>query len=45
MDELFLIERYIGDVKAIIGLQFVYEPETIDVKDIEYEEFPEAAVA
>ena len=35
MDELWQIERHIGEIKAIIGLQFAYEPETIDAKDIE----------
>jgi hypothetical protein len=36
MDELWQIERHIGEIKAIIGLQFAYEPETIDSKDVEY---------
>jgi len=35
MDELWQIERHIGEIKAIIGLQFAYEPETIDSKDVE----------
>ena len=36
MDELWQIERHIGEIKAIIGLQFAYEPETIDSKDVEF---------
>lgn len=36
MDELWQIERHIGEIKAIIGLQFAYEPETIDNKDVEF---------
>ena len=41
MDEFFDIEKNIGDVKAIIGLQFNFENETIDEKEIEYEKFEE----
>lgn len=42
MDEFFDIEQNIGEVKAIIGLQFNYENETIDEKDIEHEKFDDA---
>ena len=42
MDELWQIEKHIGDIKAIIGLQFAFEPDSIDAKDVEYEEFDEA---
>jgi len=39
MDELFQIERHIGDVQAVIGLQFNSEKEYIDEDDVEYEVF------
>lgn len=39
MDEFFDIEKNVGNVKAIIGLQFNYENEAIDEKDLEYEKF------
>lgn len=39
MDEFFDIEKNVGYVKAIIGLQFNFENETIDEKDLEYEKF------
>lgn len=41
MDEFFDIERNIGEVKAIIGLQFAHEPESEDDQKIEFEKFPE----
>ena len=43
MDEYFAIEQHIGEVQAVIGLQFTYEPEELDSKDTEYEEFKEEA--
>jgi hypothetical protein len=43
MDELFAIEQTVGDVQAVIGLQFNSEKEYIDEDDVEYERF-EAAV-
>ena len=39
MDELFDIEKHIGEVVGVIGLQFNYEQETINEDDIEYEKF------
>jgi hypothetical protein len=41
MDELFMIEKYIGEVQAVIGLQFNSEKEYIEEYEIRYEEFPE----
>ena len=41
MDELFQIERNLGEVQAIIGLQFNSEKEYIEEYEIQYEEFPE----
>ena len=41
MDELFMIEKHLGEVRAVAGLQFQYEKETIDEMDIEFEHFPE----
>jgi hypothetical protein len=43
MDEYFALEQHIGEVQAVIGLQFTYEPEELDSKDLEYEEFKEEA--
>ena len=45
MDELFQIEKHIGEVAAIIGLQFQYEKEYIQEDEVEYEVFPEPEVA
>jgi len=45
MDELFMIEKQIGEVQAIIGLQFNSEKEYIEEYEIQYEEFPEPEVA
>jgi len=42
MDELWQIEKHIGEIKAIIGLQFAFEPDTIEQKDVELYEFTEA---
>lgn len=41
MDELFMIEKYLGDVAAVIGLQFNLDKDKEDENDIEYEVFPE----
>lgn len=41
MDEFFMIEKNIGEVQAIIGLQFNYEKEHFEEEEIEYEQFPE----
>lgn len=41
MDELFMIEKHIGEVQAIIGLQFNSEKEYIEEYEVQYEEFPE----
>jgi hypothetical protein len=41
MDELFGIEKHIGEVQAIISLQFNYEKEYTEEHEIEYEAFPE----
>jgi len=43
MDEYFALEQHIGEVQAVIGLQFTYEPEEVETKDLEYEEFKEEA--
>ena len=39
MDELFAIERNLGEVQAVIGLQFNSEKWAIEEDDIEYERF------
>jgi len=44
MDEMFSIEKQLGEVIAVIGLQFQYEKEVMDEADIEYEHFPEPEV-
>jgi hypothetical protein len=41
MDELFNIEQFVGEVAAIISLQFHSEREFISEDQIVYEEFPE----
>ncbi len=43
MDEFFDVEKSIGEICGVIGLQFGYEPEQVDEKEIEYEAFPEEA--
>jgi hypothetical protein len=45
MDEFLDIEMNIGQIKAIIGLQFAYEPEVVDENTLEWERFPEVEVA
>lgn len=44
MDEFFSIEAVLGEVKAIIGLQFTEEQEYVREDEIEYEKFPEEPV-
>lgn len=44
MDELFMIEKHIGEVQAIVGLQLETEREYIEESEIEYEVFPEPEV-
>ena len=39
MDELFSIETILGEVKAVVGLQFAIEPELEDESTTKYEEF------
>lgn len=41
MDELFMIEKHIGEVQAVVGLQFETEREYIEETEIEYEVFPD----
>ena len=41
MDELFNIEKHIGEIQAVIGLQFNSEKEYIEDYEVEYEVFPE----
>ena len=41
MDELFMIEKNLGEVQAVIGLQFNSEKEYIEEYEVEYEVFPE----
>jgi hypothetical protein len=44
MDELFMIEKHIGDVAAVIGLQFHLDKDKEEEGDIVLEEFPEPEV-
>jgi hypothetical protein len=39
MDELFSIETILGEVKAVVGLQYEVEPLLEDESSIKYEEF------
>lgn len=39
MDELFMIEKHIGEVQGIVGLQYEAEKEYIDENEVEYEVF------
>lgn len=41
MDELFMIEKHIGEVQAVVGLQFGYEREYIEEHEVQYEVFAE----
>lgn len=40
MDEFFHIEKHIGEVYAIVSLQFQYEKEILEEHEVVYEEFP-----
>lgn len=42
MDEFFQIEKHLGEVKAVLGLQFVAEPDATNKKDVQYLQFSEA---
>ena len=44
MDELFMIEKQVGEVQAIIGLQFNSEKEYIDEDEVEKIVFEEEIV-
>jgi len=44
MDELFMIEKNIGEVQAVVGLQFEKEKEYIEDNEVEYEVFAEPEV-
>lgn len=39
MDELFMIEKHIGEVQGIVGLQYESQKEYIDENEVEYEVF------
>ena len=39
MDELLSIENCVGQIAGAIGLQFAYENETVNLEEIEKEEF------
>lgn len=39
MDELLAIEKSVGEIAGAIGLQFAYENETVNLEEIEKEEF------
>jgi len=41
MDEFMDIEKNLGSIKAVIGLQFAYEAEAVDEANLEWEKFPE----
>ena len=44
MDELFLIEKVVGEVSGIVSLQYEPEKEYTEENEIEYEVFPEPEV-
>ena len=44
MDELLAIEKNVGEIAGVIGLQFAYENETINLEEIDKEEFKEVCV-
>jgi hypothetical protein len=44
MDELFMVEKHIGEVASVIGLQFYLDKDKEEETDIIYEEFPEPEV-
>ena len=39
MDELLAIEKSVGEIAGAIGLQFAYENETVNLEEVEKEEF------
>ena len=39
-----MIEKYIGEVQAVVGLQFETEKEYIEDNEVEYEVFPEPEI-
>lgn len=41
MDEMFMIEKHIGEIQAVVSLQFNYEKEYTEEHEVQYEEFPE----
>lgn len=41
MDEFFMVEKHIGEVVGIIGLQYNAEKHHIESHEVVYEEFPE----
>jgi len=45
MDELFTIETILGEVKAVVGLQYAQEAELEDESTTKYEEFEKVEVA
>jgi hypothetical protein len=42
MDELFMIEKHIGEVQGIVGLQYGAEKEYIDENEVDFEVFEKA---
>ena len=45
MDEVFAIEKQIGEIQGVIGLQFNSEKESPNEDDIEWEKFEDQAQA
>jgi hypothetical protein len=39
MDELLAIEKCVGEIAGAIGLQFTAESETVNLEEVEKEEF------
>ena len=37
MDELFMVEKHIGEVCSVIGLQYILDKDKEDELEIEYE--------
>lgn len=44
MDEFFKIEKNIGEIAAVVGLQFTYEKEYLEEKDQKFEKFEKQEV-
>jgi hypothetical protein len=38
MDEYLAIEKHIGQIAAVIGLQFAYEPEVVQEDEMVFDE-------